>query len=159
MKKFFGFCLVFLLFGAAYGFSQIGTALGLPGNITTYRCTGLKSSPTNADTAPDQSGTVQSVSVQNTTNGLYVQINYKNGTTESLTLIMSGAKRGDEYTSFYDVSHINSQPASNLFAEVLKGYMGEIHTISINNSPVLFEERIGFYHTGSTLIKIGLQPW
>ena len=157
MKKFFGFCLVFLLFVAVHGFSQIGSALGLTQNPTIYRCTELRSGILNSGTiVPDQSSTVQSIQIQNTTNGLYVQINYKNGTTESLTLINPITNRGGNKRN-YDVSYINSQPASGLFAQVFTGSRGEVIQIEVGRR--ISTDSYGDLFLIDLVISISLQPW
>ena len=159
MKKFFGFCLVFLLFGAAYGFSQIGTALGFSQNPRMYRCTELRSGLLNGSTAvPDQSGTVQSVTVQNTVNGgMNVQINYKNGTMESMTFTNPITNsRGNKRN--YNVSHINSQPASFLFAQVFTDSIGEIIQIEVSTR-IATDNYTGDLFLIDLVISISLQPW
>ena len=158
MKKFFGFCLVFLLFVAVHGFSQIGSALGFSQNPTMYKCTELRSGILNGSTiVSDQSGTVQSITVQNTMNGgLYIQINYKNGTTESLTLINPITNRGGNKRN-YDVSHINTQPAAGLFGQVFTGSRGEV--IQIEVSTRISTDYTGELYLIDLVISISLQPW
>ena len=91
-------------------------------------------------------------------NGLYVQINYINGTTESLSFTNPRTNRGDSYY-YYDVSHINSQPTPGYSAMVLISSMGGIGTIYVSNRQITIQESTGFYYGGPTLILIGLQPW
>ena len=157
MKKFFGFCLVFLLFGAAHGFSQIGQALGLTQNTTTYRCLFLQSSPINAKTAPNQASTVQFVSVQNITNGLYIQINYSNGVMESLTFTNPRTNRGDNITYFYDVSYINSQPVSGYGGLASLNDRGEFNGLYVVSRPISFNETMGFHWFGEHLIILNIE--
>jgi hypothetical protein len=156
MKKFFGFCLVFLLFGAVHGFSQIGQALFLTPNNGMYRCANLQSSNTDANAAPNQSSTVQSVQIQNNNmNGIYILIYYTNGTTESLGLINPRRQTDMDYYT-YEVSYINSQPTPGYYAQVKVNSVGDYISIYAGNN----YNSSGFpYLNGPNLIIITLMPW
>jgi len=119
MKKSFGFCLVFLLLVAAFGFSQ---------TQVTYNCYNFRAAASDAtNNSANLAQNVNYVILTSSSSSMLVTVVYKDGSKEELMFVnrKNGPSSSDN-EAIWDVSRINSQYQTGLAARTTQSSTGAL---------------------------------